>query len=340
MSAPALPVIDLGQATPSELAEALQTWSCALITGHGVDPALLARMVEVSRQFFDRPEEEKAEVRWDGTGHWRGWLPVYQGADDLNSSQLPELLEKFEIQLPAEGRRTFAQDPSGHDPSGHDPSGQDGWGDGFDRWPAAPVGLRPVWTRYYAELGALADRIVGLLAEAFDLPDEQLADWTDRHFANLVVNDYPAQPEPPAPGQVRIRQHTDIGGLTLLWADDAPGGLEVRLPGSDTWTPVQIPADAFLVQAGELLARWTNDLIAPNVHRVANPPRSSAAESRRTSIVYFHYPDLDVEVTPAPSCVNAERPAAGSMPAGAHLRAAVEQPKARHQRLDAELART
>jgi hypothetical protein len=56
--------------------------------------------------------------------------------------------------------------------------------------------------------------------------------------------------------------------------------------------------------------------------------------------VYFHYPELDVEVTPAPSCVNAQRPSAGSLTAGAHLRAAAEQPKARHQRLDAELARS
>jgi isopenicillin N synthase-like dioxygenase len=329
MAAPEIPVIDLRVATPSDLVEALQTWSCALVTGHGVDPGLLARMGEVSRRFFDRPEEDKAEVRWDGTGHWRGWLPVYQGSDDLNSSQVPELLEKFEIQLPAEGRRSSVTDPSE----------LEAWGDGFDRWPVAPVELRTVWTRYYAELGGLADRIVRLLAEALDLPAEQLADWTERHFANLVVNDYPAQPEPPAPGQVRIRQHTDIGGLTLLWADAAPGGLEVRLPGAETWTAVQIPADAFLIQAGELLARWTNDLIAPNVHRVANPPRTVAAESRRTSIVYFHYPDLDVEVTPAPSCVDERRPAAGSMPAGAHLRAAVEQPKARHRRLDAQLAR-
>jgi isopenicillin N synthase-like dioxygenase len=324
MAAPVIPVIDLRVATPSDLAEALQTRSCALVIGHGVDPDLLARMVEVSRQFFDRPEDEKARVRWDGTGHWRGWLPVYQGSEDLNSSQLPELLEKFEIQLPSEGRRS---------------SEQDEWGDGFDRWPTAPVELRPVWTRYYAELGALADRIVGMLAQALDLPEEQLADWTELHFANLVVNDYPAQAQPPAPGQVRIRQHTDIGGLTLLWADAAPGGLEVRLPGAQSWFPVQIPADAFLIQAGELLARWTNDLIAPNVHRVANPPRTSAAESRRTSIVYFHYPDLDVEVTPAPSCINERRPAAGSMPAGAHLRAAVEQPKARHRHLDAQLSR-
>ncbi len=328
-----IPVIDLGQTSPAELAQALMTSSCALITGHGVAPELIADMVRVSRAFFDQPRERKAAVRWPGAGNWRGWLPVYEGTDDLNSSELPELLEKYEIQLPRPWDRKADADALA------------AWAAQFDFWPTEladgpddAADFRTVWTTYYAALGDLADRIVLLLAEAFDLPAEELGSWTDDHYANLGVNNYLDQPEPPVPGQVRIRQHTDIGGLTLLWADSAPGGLEVRFPGEDTWTAVQIPEDCFLIQAGELLARWTNDLIQPNIHRVANPPVEIGPQSRRTSIVYFHYPELSLEVRPAPSCVSEERPAGTVLAAGAHLRSAVEQPKARHRRLDEELA--
>ena len=67
-------------------------------------------------------------------------------------------------------------------------------------------------------------------------------------MGNLLLNFPDLRPEP---GQLRIRQHTDRGGLTLLWADQAPGGLEVMLPRSREWVPVLIPADAFLVQAGD-----------------------------------------------------------------------------------------
>jgi isopenicillin N synthase-like dioxygenase len=42
------------------------------------------------------------------------------------------------------------------------------------------------------------------------------------------------------------------------------------LPHSREWVPVLIPADAFLVQAGDLLARWTSYTIRPNIHRVVN----------------------------------------------------------------------
>jgi isopenicillin N synthase-like dioxygenase len=102
---------------------------------------------------------------------------------------------------------------------------------------------------------------------------------------------------------VRLRAHTDRGGITILWADDAPGGLEVMLPRSREWVPVTIPGGAFLIQIGDLLARWTNRVIKPNIHRVVNPPADAAATSRRLSIPYFHYPRLDTVVEAAPSCV-------------------------------------
>jgi isopenicillin N synthase-like dioxygenase len=168
------------------------------------------------------------------------------------------------------------------------------------------------------------------------LPVEALDDWQEHHFANLVVNNYIAQEKPPVRGQLRARAHTDIGGLTLLWADDAPGGLEVRQPGMTGWTPVAVPPDAYLIQVGDLLARWTNDKIKANIHRVVNPPADRAA-SRRTSLVYFHYPNLDITVTPAPSCITTDTPAGPPIRAGGHLQVAVERPKVRHDQLAAAL---
>jgi isopenicillin N synthase-like dioxygenase len=319
-----IPVIDLASAKPGELTDALIRSSCAFVVGHGVDPQLHERMIEVSRAFFDLPLEDKAAVRWPGDGQWRGWLPVFEGGRDLNGDGPPELLEKFEIQLP-------------HPWPHSDEALLSEWGEGFDSWPAAPSELRSLWSAYYQEMGYLACRIVTMIAEALDLPVEALDDWRDRHFANLVVNNYFGQQEAPAPGQLRAKAHTDIGGLTVLWADDAPGGLEVRQPGVSGWTPVVVPPGAYLIQVGDLLARWTNDLIKANIHRVANPPAESGEQSRRTSLVYFHYPNLDVTVTPAPSCISDDTPAGSAIAAGGHLRNAVQRPKVRHDQLAAAL---
>src|SRR5688572_7522955 len=50
------------------------------VVGHGLDPALSARLDELSRVFFDLPDEEKAEIAMARGGRaWRGWFPVGGG---------------------------------------------------------------------------------------------------------------------------------------------------------------------------------------------------------------------------------------------------------------------
>jgi isopenicillin N synthase-like dioxygenase len=271
------PLVDLRRGGPADLVSALIGCSCVLITGHGIDPELRRTMAEVSAAFFDLPRDEKRRVQWPGTGPWRGWQPVQEGVAELTGDRIPDLVERYEAQNLA----TFAL------------------------WPERPVELREVWGSYYERCADLCSRLMGMLAEGLDLPGDELAAWTEHQYANLCVNNYPAQVDPPLPGQVRIGAHTDRGGITLLAADDAPGGLEVLAPGATAWMPVTIPADGFLIQIGDLFARWTNVMVHGNVHRVVNPPRELGAAARRQSVVFFHYPALDTVVTPAPSCVAA-----------------------------------
>ncbi len=305
-----VPTVDLATQPPSDFVAALRRSSCVFLTGHGVSDELITAMVDVSTEFFDLPRDLKAPTRWPGDGLWRGWQPVFEGAADLTGGRVPDLLERFEVALSGPREET--------------PAGLAASAATFSLWPSAPTSFAQVWTRYYAALGNLANRLItgtidelALLEGAAQAPDVTAA-WTGEHYANLVAINYIPQKTPPEPGQLRIRQHTDRGGLTLLWADQAPGGLEVMLPHSREWVPVLIPADAFLVQAGDLLARWTSYAIRPNIHRVVNPPTEVAATSRRISIPYFHYPRLDLLVEAAPSCLTEGRRAARPVVAGEH----------------------
>ena len=308
-----VPVVDLQSSSPADFVAALRESSCLFITGHGVPADLMAEMVATSTEFFDQPRERKLPTRWPGDGLWRGWQPVYEGDADLTGGRVPDLLERFEISL------------SG--PRDETPAGLAASASTFSLWPSQPASFTAVWTRYYAALGALASRLMTAVIDTLDLPGEVAAAWTSDHYANLVAINYIAQETPPEPGQLRIRQHTDRGGLTLLWADQAPGGLEVMLPHSREWIPVLIPPGAFLVQAGDLLARWTSHVIRPNIHRVVNPPAAVAATSRRISIPYFHYPRLDLLVEPAPSCLAPGRRPARPVVAGEHAFARQEDYK-------------
>lgn len=304
MTAFTVPVVDLASAPPSAFVDALRESSCVFITGHGVPASLMSEMTVVSTAFFDQPRKDKLPTRWPGDGLWRGWQPVYEGDADLTGGRVPDLLERFEIAL------------SG--PRDGTPAGLAASAASFALWPSAPAAFSGIWTSYYAALGGLASRLMTAVIEALALPAEVAAAWTGEHYANLVAINYIAQEVPPEPGQLRIRQHTDRGGLTVLWADQSPGGLEVMLPRSREWVPVLIPDGAFLVQAGDLLARWTSYVIRPNIHRVVNPPAEVAAASRRISIPYFHYPRLDLLVEAAPSCLTEGRRAARPVVAGEH----------------------
>lgn len=264
---------------PAALADALRTSSAAWVLGHGVPSELCGAVYAEALAFFELPREEKALVEWPGTGLWRGWQPVHEGGAEYGGDRgHTELLERYEINL-----STATGGPDA-------PS---------NRWPQRPPGFRPAWTAYAHALGGLTARIVGMLADALDLPQRDVPAWTTGQFSNLVVNHYPAQVDPPPAGRTRAQPHVDHGGLTVLLLDEAAGGLEVDVDGE--WLPAGRVPGALLVQAGELLERWTDGHVRPNRHRVVNPPRE-LAHTVRQSVLYFHHPDLDSVVTPAPSC--------------------------------------
>jgi isopenicillin N synthase-like dioxygenase len=245
------------------------------LTNHGVSPDLRRRMIDISVEFFELPLEERELVAWDGQGVWNGWMPNGGVYHRRGSGEPPNLVEWYM----AHELETFTN------------------------WPQRPAELHTVWSEYYSVMADLAAKIISAVASELDLPADDVPAWTDRHFANLCLNHYPAQVEPPAPGQVRLSPHTDEDTISILTAQDAPGGLQVRMPGRGQWTSVTFPPEAFFVQAGDLLDRWTNRRIRASIHRVANPPPQVASTAQRNTVIFFHFPALDTVVAPAESCV-------------------------------------
>ncbi len=93
-------------------------------------------------------------------------------------------------------------------------------------------------------------------------------------------------------------EHTDYGNLTLLLTDDA-GGLEVRRRDG-VWLSVPHAPGAFIVNIGDCLMRWTNDVYVSTPHRVTH-----SAPRERLSIAFFLDPNPDAVVEALPSCVAA-----------------------------------
>ena len=130
----------------------------------------------------------------------------------------------------------------------------------------------------------------------------------------------------------RAGTHTDFGSLTFLFQDDR-GGLQVAKPGTEgLFIDVQPIEGAIVVNSGDLLARWSNDLIRSTMHRVVEPPKvvglgsingtggaANVNESRgdgngeevkyppRYSVAYFCNPDFDDWIEALPGTWGGEK---------------------------------
>lgn len=104
----------------------------------------------------------------------------------------------------------------------------------------------------------------------------------------------------PAPGQFRIGPHTDFGTVTILDRQAGKGGLQVYTDEGG-WEDAPYDPDAFTINIGDLMARWTGDRWRSGRHRVLPPPADEPAEELM-SLVYFGEctPGTVVESVPAP----------------------------------------
>lgn len=186
-------------------------------------------------------------------------------------------------------------------------------------WPAEPPGFREAMLGYYRAMSELADRLMRLFALGLRLPESFFDGRIDRAISALRLLNYPDQPGPPEPGQLRAGAHTDYGSLTILLPQDAPGGLEVQGPDG-TWHGVPTVPGGFVINLGDLMARWTNDRWRSTLHRVVNPPPDAAGSTRRQSIAFFHQPNWEAEIACLPTCLApGEVPKYPTVRSGPHL---------------------
>lgn len=268
-----------------------------VITGHGVDRATVDEMRDVSAEFFALPLAEKLQTVSPVGDAFQGYSPPAAPVAAAGTpTERPNLLEMFHTNRYDSPEQAVAL---GY-PVGVVSSMQP------NLWPARPERFRPVWESYYREMEALAARMLRIFAVALDLPETWFDDKVDRHLSNLAANCYPEQLEPPLPGQLRSAAHVDFATLTLLHQDDAPGGLEVYRRDVG-WVAVRHIPGTYVVNLGDLMARWTNDRWVATNHRVVNPPREQAM-TRRISVPFFHQPNHDAVIESIPSCVDSEHP--------------------------------
>jgi isopenicillin N synthase-like dioxygenase len=261
------------------------------IVGHGVPSGVIEAAWSDARRFFDLPMEKKLESKMPYVGYPYGYSPLQAEAlaRSLGDETPPDLKESFSIG-PLDQPTPAADDPNAD------------FRFASNIWPKEPAGFRRAWSGYYRAMSDLASTIMRIFAVVLDLPETFFDGMIDDPISAMRALNYPQQSVPPKPGQLRAGAHSDYGSLTILLSESAPGGLEICSPEGE-WVAVPIVPGAFVVNLGDLMARWTNDRWVSTLHRVVNPPPDQAGSTRRQSIAFFHQPNWEAEISCIPTCL-------------------------------------
>ena len=281
-----VPVIDLtgwfdgtGRAEVARAVDAaLQDVGFFLVTGHGVAPEARAAVRTAAREFFALPPELKQ--RYAVTVAGRGWLPPGVEANGYaeGTETPPDLKESYSV---------GADDAT---------APLDGYWFQRNIYPVEVPALEPAVTDYLATMKRLADELLVMCAAALGLEADFFTKHTSQATHTMNINWYPPLEVtgPVEDGQFRIGPHTDFGTVTILDREPGKGGLQVWTE-ADGWADAPFVADAFTINTGDLLARWSGDRWRSNRHRVL-PPQAVAPDEDLVSLVYFYEADRDTVV--------------------------------------------
>ncbi|MCY6381247.1 isopenicillin N synthase family dioxygenase [Hoeflea prorocentri] len=263
------------------------------VSGHGVPETTIRSAWEAARAFFDSSVSNKAGAKAPYDGYPYGYL----------GPELEALAKSKGEDTPPDLKESFNGGPLKVPPGMEDP---DALAFCYARtiWPEKPDGFMDAWTAYYRAMEDLAARIMRVFAVALELPEDYFEPFIDAPISALRALNYPEQSVSPKPGQLRAGAHTDYGSLTILLPQEGSRGLEILAPDGH-WISVPPVPGAFVINIGDLMARWTNDRWVSTLHRVVNPSAEEGGMMRRQSFAFFHQPNWPARIECLQSCLGA-----------------------------------
>jgi isopenicillin N synthase-like dioxygenase len=289
-----LPIIDIGplygnepdawQGVAEQIDRACRQWGFFYIKGHPISPARIAEVLGNAQRFFALPVEEKLKIDITQTRHHRGYGAV--ATEQLDPTKPSDLKETFDmgLHLPADHPEVLVEKPL-RGPNRHpDLSG----------WQA-------LMEQHYRDMQALAQTLLRAMTLALGIERDFFDTRFNEPVSVLRLIHYPPRDTASCAEQQGAGAHTDYGCITLLY-QDAAGGLQVRNVNGQ-WIDAPPIDGTFVVNLGDMMARWSNDHYLSTPHRVISPLGVD-----RYSMPFFAEPHPDTLIQCLPGCQDDAHP--------------------------------
>ncbi|KAI3513421.1 hypothetical protein L1887_20753 [Cichorium endivia] len=275
-SLPQVPIIDMElllSENNSELEKlhlACRDWGFFQLINHKVSCSLIEKVKKEIQEFLELPMEDKKKY-WQKPGDLEGFGQAFV----VSEEQKLDWGDMFYmITLPSHLRKPHL-------------------------FPNLPLPFRDTLEEYSKEVKNAALETLLFIAKALNMKDEEMKVLFDDGIQMMRMNYYPPCPEPEQ--VIGLTPHSDAGGITFLLQLNQVEGLQIKKNG--IWIPVIPLSNAFIVNIGDILEIVTNGAYKSIEHRaVVN------SQNERLSVATFLSPNLDGDISPAPSVVASERP--------------------------------
>ncbi|KAF8993504.1 Clavaminate synthase-like protein [Cyathus striatus] len=291
-----LPIIDLGDITSKDvnvrrtLVEQVRNACLSagfFVTNHGIPDTVVEGALSTARQYFSLPVDTKMELDYRNSPNFRGYYPLLSG----NSSA-------------ERGKNVHEGFALGWEPLESELSQQGAATGGSNVWVSdekLPEFRKRVLQYYHAAV-RLGKHMFPLFAQALNEAEDFFEEKTQESAALMKLLHYPPQLPPIDYRDIGISAHTDWECFTILLQEPGIQALQV-LNAKGEWIEAPALPGTLVINIGDQLARWTNDVFKSTTHRAVN---LSGAE--RYSIPLFFGTDYGVKLEPIASCISPEQP--------------------------------
>jgi len=255
------------------------------IKGHGVSKKLIQRTFQEMKRFFDLPLEKKMEISCKDTPN-RGYFNVGEG-EKLGEKKIADLKEAVDIAREDDLLRADKMRLP-------------------NKWPSNLPGWKETMDEYFAAMTKLGFELTHGIAIALNIKEDWFDDKLRAPSTTLRLVHYPPQEQKDVDeDHLGAGPHTDYGVLTIL-AQDNPGLQVMNRAGE--WIAVPPIPDAFVINLGDMMPRWTNGFFLSTPHRVINTTSKFHRTPDRYSIPFFFEPDFEAIVECLPEYCSPENP--------------------------------